>query len=182
MVSDTFSAVGLVPRGHDRVPADDARPRPVDAAFDPIPLNEPQITASQALLAPSPPREGGLGRGGGAGLMAWFADSGRMDYPSPYPLPQGERMNEVLSFHNFTVHSTVLARAIAPPRRREGATHGLVTSFNAVGPFCCCMLSSDRDHSPFVLASASWRSRSTASSSSLPLRFLYRMIPFRSIT
>ena len=45
-----------------------------------------------------------------------------------------------------------------------------------------CMLSLDRDHSSFAPASASWRSRSTASSNSLPLRFLYRMIPLWSIT
>jgi hypothetical protein len=43
------------------------------------------------------------------------------------------------------------------------------------------MLSLDRDHSSFAPASASCRSCSTASSNSLPLRFLYRMIPLWSI-
>jgi hypothetical protein len=45
-----------------------------------------------------------------------------------------------------------------------------------------CMLSLDRDHSSFAPASASCRSCSTAASNSLPLRFLYRMIPLWSIT
>jgi hypothetical protein len=44
------------------------------------------------------------------------------------------------------------------------------------------MLSLDRHHSSFVPASASCRSCSTACSRSLPLRFLYRMIPLWSIT
>jgi hypothetical protein len=45
-----------------------------------------------------------------------------------------------------------------------------------------CMLSLGRDHSSFAPAAASIKSRSTASSNSLPLRFLYRMIPLWSIT
>ena len=44
------------------------------------------------------------------------------------------------------------------------------------------MLSLERDHSSFAPASPSFKSRSTASSNSLPLRFLYRMIPLWSIT
>ena len=63
----------------------------------PIPLNEPQNTAPQALLAPSPLAGEGRGEGDWAPPKAWFTGCGRMDHPSPYPLPQGERVNQVLT-------------------------------------------------------------------------------------
>ncbi len=81
----------------------------------PIPLNEPQNTAPRAPLAPSPLAGEGWGEGDGAPPMAWFTGCVRMDHPSPYPLPQGERANEALSFQGFTVHSTELGSG--PGRR-----------------------------------------------------------------
>ena len=76
--------------------------------LNPIVLKESQDTSPGAFLAPSPLAGEGWGEGGRVLPMAWFADSGRMDHPSPYPLPQGERVNEVLTSQGLTTHSTVL--------------------------------------------------------------------------
>jgi uncharacterized protein len=59
---------------------------------------------------------------------------------------------------------------------RGGIGRGLIAERNGDA------IKLDSDHSSFAPASASGKSRSTASSNSLPLRFLYRMIPLWSIT
>ncbi len=57
--------------------------------------------ALRVLLAPSPLAGEGWGEGDGAPPMAWLTGCGRMDHPSPYPLPQGERANQVLTYQSF---------------------------------------------------------------------------------
>ncbi len=63
-------------------------------------------------------------RGIRAPPMASVPGSGQMDHPSPYPLPQGERVNDVLTF-SFTLCTPSPLAGEGRGEGDQGSTHGL---------------------------------------------------------